>query len=357
MINESHKSNSTNNTLPFGRPAGSPDATMQIDLKVIDADATETIADGVLARYNEDYSNDIDKDDAVKFGNSGENVSIVSNNKTVTVERRRLPANGDTLKLKITNLVNPDYKFEIVCNNVLSTGLQPVLHDAYLNQERTLSDGANINYAFSVNADPLSKANNRFSVLFKNFNVLALGLQYVRAFAESASSIRIQWEVRNEQNMEKYEVEKMNSAGNYESIGMVAATGTSNATTAYHLNDLQPAVGINVYRVKLIANNGVVKYSPVVKVNMKTIVAGITVFPNPVTGNEVNVLVNAVTAGTYQYQLISLAGELVESGKFDTNGSGNNKLQLTAKHAAGVYQLLISNANSWYKTKLILSAE
>lgn len=357
VINESHKSNTSNNTLPFGRPAGSPDATLQIDLKVIDTDATETIADGVLARYNEDYSNDIDKDDAVKFGNSGENVSIVSNNKTVTVERRMLPANGDTLKLKITNLVNPNYKFEIVCNNVLSTGLQPVLHDAYLNQERTLIDGANIDYSFSVNADPLSKVNNRFSVLFKNFNVLALGLQAVKAFAESASSIRIQWEMKNEQDMAKYEVEKMNSAGNYQSIGTVVATGTANATTAYHLNDWQPAAGINVYRIKLIANNGAVKYSPVVKVNMKTIVAGITVFPNPVTGNEVNVFVNAVAAGTYQYQLISFAGELVESGKFDTNGSGSNKLQLTSKHAAGAYQLLISNPNASYKTKLILSAE
>lgn len=357
VIRESHKNNSTNNTLPFGRPARWNDGRIRIDLNIVKADSTLAIADGVLVRYDEAYDDLVDRDDAVKFGNSGENLSIVTGtgNQNLTVERRTLPDMDDSIQLKISNLVNTNYNFDIEVSNLLQAGVIPVLKDAYLQQEKYLPAAGITNYPFSVTADPLSKASNRFAIVFRSFAVLPVSFQQVKAFSTGEAAVKVQWDISNERDVRSYEVQKQQD-GTYQTIGQVAANAHTAATASYSYTDSQAVKGQNIYRVAALDQNGSIRYSQAVTVNIKANQRGdVFVYPNPVTGNVINL--SDIQQGQYNYQLFTPQGQVAASGEFHSNSISQAVIQLTKKYPAGIYQLLIRNSSAHYETRVVLTGK
>ncbi len=354
VVNESHKSNTTNNSLPFGRPAQSPDATIKMNLSIAEADGSLSVADGVLERYNDDYNDVVDGADALKFNNSGENLAIVQNNQNLVIERRRLPKVTDTLTLKVSNLVNSSYQFDISTSNFTGTGLLPLLHDAYLQQDKVLTVEGSTAYPFTVNADPVSRASNRFSIVYKNLNVLPLSFTGIRAVAEGKNSVRIEWSVENEFNSSQFYIEKLTASGDFLPIGTVAGRGGNIAS--YRFTDEQPNSD-NVYRIKGAGKTGVIKYSDVVQVSFASLTAQslCSVYPNPVRDQVIHVSLNTAGKSSYRYKIVTLQGQVVETGKLVAGGGVDAGIKLLTMPAAGAYQLILSNGSENYRSVVVIA--
>jgi len=68
---------------------------------------------------------------------------------------------------------------------------------------------------------------------------------------------------------------------------------------------------------------------------------GITVYPNPVTGRELNIAAEAAT-GTWSYELVNIVGQSVSANALQMNG-GKATVQLPATIAPGSYYIRIAN--------------
>ena len=84
----------------------------------------------------------------------------------------------------------------------------------------------------------------------------------------------------------------------------------------------------------------------------------ISIYPNPVTGNQFNVQFSLVEAGTYSIQVTDARGTLVSQKIVAVSGKGyaNTSVALNATNAKGLYIVKITDANSKlvYSNKIVV---
>lgn len=180
---------------------------IKTNLFLLNADSGRSLADGILAEFNDSYSNAVDIADALKFGNVHETFCLKRNNRQLAVERRAPITENDTLFFQLNNAVRRYYQFEIIAG-INAPQWSAYLEDSYLKSSAmiNLQDTAVIN--FTVNADAASAVANRFKLVFKN-NGSPLPLTFISVKASRQNNnIGVEWAVENEVNISKYETEK-----------------------------------------------------------------------------------------------------------------------------------------------------
>ncbi|GGN12805.1 hypothetical protein GCM10010967_56000 [Dyadobacter beijingensis] len=95
------------------------------------------------------------------------------------------------------------------------------------------------------------------------------------------NTVALKWATTEETNASHFEVQRSGDAKNFESIGVVAATGESQVRVEYDLIDHSPLSGINYYRLKQLDTDGTFAYSKTISVLLEGDIK-IKVFPNPV---------------------------------------------------------------------------
>lgn len=107
--------------------------------------------------------------------------------------------------------------------------------------------------------------------------ILPLRLLSFTATAISGSN-KLHWQTTNEVNTKEFEIEKSSDGISFYPIDLKAAIGSGN--NQYQFNDFSINSGKTFYRLKMIDNDGLYSYSPIVKVdNTQTIT--ISISPNP----------------------------------------------------------------------------
>lgn len=317
------------------------DEKLKINLHVVNANSTTTLADGAMARFDASYLNDVTSEDAGKPDNMDENLGIIRHNKVMMVERRQPVAITDTIQMLMYNMQDKNYRFEVVPTNLMTPD-SAFLEDTYLNTRTPLSLTATTYYDFAVvqsngSADPF-----RFRIVLKNY-VLPVRFTTVKA-AKQDRGIMVDWNVATENNVAHYEVEKSANGEQFTKSATVAVRN-NNSAAAYSWLDVHPFSGNNFYRIKAVDNDGSVRYSNIVKVK----IGGngeIMVYPNPVKHNTLTVQLNNKPAGDYVAQLFNHAGQQVFTKTIQhSGGSAAQALQLKKGLAKGVYQLQVSNGS------------
>ena len=155
---------------------------------------------------------------------------------------------------------------------------------------------------------------------------------------------KLTWQIAEEINIARYEVERAASTNNFTNIAKQQATGSN----AYIAMDDLPLTGTSFYRIKAIEKTGNVLYSMTVKVvKGKAGNAEIIVMPNPVKDKQLNIQLAGYEKGTYSLMLYSANGAMVYSKQVTVNtGSTSLQVNLPAGLAKGIYQLLVTDGNS-----------
>jgi len=133
------------------------------------------------------FSNKINKNDAIKLMNDGENFGIIKDSQILSIETSLLVTQADTIFYGMHNLQQQGYRFIFIPKNTYFE-LNAFLIDRYLKTEKaiSLSDSTIIN--FSITSDTASSIANRFMIVFRpSAKALAVSYISVNAYKQNAN--------------------------------------------------------------------------------------------------------------------------------------------------------------------------
>ncbi len=149
----------------FGISAGVTNPYVYINLMLHSADSL-LLVDGTAAIFGQNFSNLIDQNDAIKFPNQNENISMVRFNRRIAIEARPIPELNDTLFLRMSYLVaSQPYALSILPVNTPDR-IEAWLIDKYLNVQTLVKLKDTTLYNFISNADTASYM-RRFIIVYK----------------------------------------------------------------------------------------------------------------------------------------------------------------------------------------------
>jgi Secretion system C-terminal sorting domain len=196
------------------------------------------------------------------------------------------------------------------------------------------ANGPTNNYSF---------AERRFTLgSFSKINALPVKLLYFTAIADG-NRVRLNWEAANEQDTRTYEIQKSLTGSNFSFLGNVSARQLSQA--AYTDFDLNPAMGWNYYRLKVIDKTGNFFYSDIRPVKFEKGREDIKIFPNPVT-DVLHIQLPTSYINKVQLQVFGVDGKFIALRKPAVNMVDLNVQSL----AAATYFLVITKEDGSKET-------
>ncbi|MDQ8004632.1 MAG: T9SS type A sorting domain-containing protein [Pedobacter sp.] len=165
------------------------------------------------------------------------------------------------------------------------------------------------------------------------------------------NKVALNWTVGTETNVNRYEVERSTNGVDFIKVAEVVANGSSSYATV----DAKPELGINYYRLKGVDNDGTLSpFNEVRSIKVNSLEAKVvSVYPNPLVGNTINVTLSNYTKGTYTYKLVDASGRLIQQGSFENNGSESSVITVANTLTKGIYVLHIINGSETIQSKLI----
>lgn len=244
--------------------------------------------------------------------------------------------------------IHPGDSVVIIYDVTINTPLVPPNAPSISNQG-TVSGG---NFASVLTDDPDTPAPNDPTVTVLNSFPLPVTFSNFRAYQKS-SDIELAWQIVTEINTYKYDVEKSSNGRTFVKIGQVMATG-GNGVIDYAFLDVQPNSGDNFYRLRVVDRDGNFKYSAIVRVNLSN-ASQLIFYPNPVTERQINVQMNKLPKGRYEFVLYNANGQSVFSKYIDhPGGSAAEVIQLPVSLASGLYQARIKKDGFNFSKSLIV---
>ncbi|MGG9971880.1 T9SS type A sorting domain-containing protein [Ferruginibacter sp. SUN002] len=339
---ETAKSNGNNNNA-MGRPqAPRKIASLRASLLMPETDSV-LLADGVITEFDNMFSAKTNLEDAGKIANTNENLGLVRNGLNFSAERRPMLTANDTIFLKLTKTTQRAYRFQFEPAYLANSGLQGFLEDKYLNTSTLIHLNQTTEVNFNIDGNSASADQNRFRIVFRPGALLPVTISNVKASLKNDNNIAVEWKVENEINIVKYEVEKSADGIAFTLVDVQTVNGNNNSSNEYNWLDKNALAGNNFYRIKTVDASGQVKYSSIVKVVVDNkLMSNITVYPNPIKNNTINLQFTNQAAGIYQIRLMNNLGQLLYKNNLQGNdGNSSQAIKPSVTLATGTYQIEI----------------
>jgi hypothetical protein len=342
-IKEKYKSTVNNNGV--FKPGGTPDESLRTTLYFTEPNGFRRAADGVIAIYDKTYSASIDANDAYEINNWDENIAISRGGKHLAIESRPVIGLRDTIALFMNNMKQQAYEFEFSPASFSNKTLKAELIDNFLGTRTLLSVTDTVRVPFTITSNPASAATDRFMVVFGPAKAFPIDVLTISAEAKN-NGIQVDWTAKTETDMDRYELERSLNGTGFNRINTIAAIGNSQAAYSYNWLDPAPLFGSNYYRVKAINKSGLTKYTDIVKVNFGGSKPDVTVFPNPVDGQQINIQLTDIEKGTYNVSVINKLGQVVYQSQVQ-HGGGSAIIAVTPPSvlASGLYEIVFKKEN------------
>ena len=173
---------------------------------------------------------------------------------------------------------------------------------------------------------------------------------------EKNQVIQVEWTVLTEINIHHYEIERSASGQPFVTVGQLAATGNNGDKITYSWMDLNPATGMNYYRIKAVDLDGKILYSTIIRISLNKTSNGLSIYPNPVVDKRVNYETGNMAPDNYKLSVIDMTGRAVYYLTFNHQGGAISQSILLPKSLTpGVYQLQIRGTSiNAMKTFIVL---
>ena len=291
------------------------------------------LADGNAIVFSNEFSNGTDEADILKPTNFGENLGI-KNGKILAVEGRSKITSEDIIEYAMSNLKQQQYSFEFTPEN-MDASLTAYLEEKFDGTRTPVSMTGATKVKFTITSNTASSASDRFRIVFQTKGVAPIASVNINA-SKKVNDVQVNWKVSSVDKVKTYEVEHSVDGTNFEKSTSVASITTETNYSWLHLN---ASVGTHYYRIRSITVTGEYKISDVVKVVMVKGNGGISIYPNPVVNNKVNVQFTNQPTGNYSVSLVNKAGQVVHSAIINNDGSDNQTLNLPISIPTGSYQM------------------
>lgn len=183
-------------------------------------------------------------------------------------------------------------------------------------------------------------------------NPLPVSFTDVKAF-EKGTGVQIDWTNATESDMSAYIIERSANGIDFTAIGQATPRSNQFDRVSYSYTDATPLAGTNFYRIKAIEMSGKNVYTKSLRVDIGRSPKGISLYPNPVRGSEVNIGFTALK-GQYSLLVLNTAGQMVYRQQLNhAGGTVAQSVSLPASLKAGVYNVLITGDN-YKETKMFV---
>lgn len=177
--------------------------------------------------------------------------------------------------------------------------------------------------------------------------MLPLNIISFNASAKNKKS-QISWTVTEENTASKYIVERSSDNIHFKSIATVAPEMKG----AYSIVDDAPAAGTNYYRLRVEEVNGKVTNSSIRQISFADAAAKVKCFPNPAV-DHVNI--DQLSAGTYDYSVVTLNGVVVKTGSKTMQSNGAQmKIDLNNVVSSNTYVIKLNHRESNISQSLVI---
>lgn len=124
----------------------------------------------------------------------------------------------------------------------------------------------------------------------------------------SQNKVRLTWETATERNNDYFAIERSTDGIDFSQIGKVKGNGSTDEPHQFNFSDLQPAPGMNYYRLRQVDFDGAAEYSDVANVQMAA--ARFQIVPNPATDR---IRIQGFGEGVTQVRIFDALGHLMQS--------------------------------------------
>ncbi|MFP5039539.1 beta strand repeat-containing protein [Parasediminibacterium sp. JCM 36343] len=333
---ESHKINTAiPNTRFFG-------TTVNKMVRVALKDTGNTVLDEVAIRFNSNGSDSYTQSwDAVSLSGGSQTLATLKQSKRLAIATRADYKGNDTAMLDIRSSTAGAFHLTFNDFEGLDSTVSIVLRDKFLSISQDIR--VNNTYAFNCTGDTNSMGSHRFELVFESKPTL-LPIKYISMVAALVDGLaKISWAVLGEKDIVVYEVEKSTDGISFQSIGKVNSQNYGLAN--YKWIDSSLANGSNYYRIKATSNNGTVNYSNVAMVS-NTSSSFVSVYPNPVVGRKISLVLKNIMPGTYDLGMYNNLGQKVYQEQINYSGNGICQLVTPGKLPSGTYSLVLRHTST-----------
>ncbi|MBL7765904.1 MAG: lamin tail domain-containing protein [Chitinophagaceae bacterium] len=168
-----------------------------------------------------------------------------------------------------------------------------------------------------------------------------------------AKTTELKWFTAQEQDLDRFDIERSNDQIHFMRIGQMKAKGQSQETLSYMYHDVNPAVGDNYYRLRIVDQDGQYTYSPVVQINLPVGQSGIqAIYPNP-SGDLIHVSIHAERTQSSHIQIMDMVGQTIVDIPLTLN-AGNTTHEISLKGvASGHYMVKVMMGNDVMTGKFV----
>jgi hypothetical protein len=180
-----------------------------------------------------------------------------------------------------------------------------------------------------------------FSASGNSFTVgtaaLPISITKFEASATDGRRTRLNWDVVQEKNINRYEVERSNDGGVSFNVVVASIKAAENgrASMQYQSYDNSPMEGDNFYRLRILERSGEHSYSITRKVHFNGSKGDIVVYPTPTRDGIVYIKLPEERDGTL-FQVFNASGQIIPVA---VEGSNTNRTINLRNLAAGIYTL------------------
>jgi hypothetical protein len=276
------------------------------------------------------------------MNNLGENLGISSNGKILSVERRKEIVITDTIFFRMGQPRVQQYQFEFIANDLRHDHLAAFLEDNYLHTSTPVNLQGSTMISFSIENIPGSYATDRFRIVFRRIENSDLHIVELGGKRNDDQSILLNWEVKNQAEVESYMIERSEDGKNFGTIKTAMPGAGKAVEESFTANDQHPFKQDNYYRIKAITIDGKEHFSNTVKFVPAKITAAISVYPNPVVDKHMDIHFTGQRTGEYYLFMRNQLGQVVYNNRVNITGNNEVKTFIHDKSmAAGTYQLTV----------------
>ena len=302
--------------------------------------------DGAVTVFGSSFTNAIGKEDAAKFPNAGENVSLRISGKDLCINGYSMPTLTDELPIHLYNLKpNTPYSLKLDVSEYAGNGVDAYLRDNVAGTKTILSGSDNA-LSFTTKTADAASFGSRYSIVFGASTLPVKSINLTAAV--QASGIMVKWAVKGEEKVTSYVVEHSTNGVAFSTLSTLKS-----GSSLYSYVDASAKEGNNYYRIKVINNAGSVSYSSVVVAMIGKQKGTIGVYPNPVVGTNFKLQLSNVEAGSYSVRIVNNLGQQVFARTMTLNSGSSSEAISTNKLAAGTYTVrLMRNNGVTYQTEI-----
>ncbi len=198
-----------------------------------------------------------------------------------------------------------------------------------------------------------------FSLKANQSNALFYSVELVAFTAKPyAENVKLSWSTSSENAVSYFTVEKTKDFLTYETVIVMNGSANSSSLVEYEAIDNSPYTGKSYYRLKLTDFSGDFIYSGFVLVETSNALAfSIDVYPNPSSGDNINLLLNAQANQEVLVVVYDVTGKESYSKVLITSTNGENVYAVdpSSKLTRGVYLITATSQQNIYSKRLIVN--